>query len=283
MFIKRHHIGWLILIVLMVVLLSACADKSSESINENPGNTDQSPYLNELNELADGIYLKAKAGEYVEARERLELFADQMTRITYHGVTSTEGLNAFTQTVTDARKTYNRVKFSVDEGVISAAKLRLATDALIHKNQPMWLQYHQVLDKDTNQLKEAIQNRNSVEALDSLKTLHTHYLIIRPSVLITREAAIVQKVDSLFTFLTKQLTNEATNFTELDQGMTHLDSVVDELFGQVNSETSAPLLMEQETTKWTLILASIIITVLVYVGWRKYKVQQSISFKKYRN
>ena len=103
-----------------------------------------------MNQIADEMYKQTMDGQVTEARNKLMQMSDQIPKIHFEGITSVEGLNALTETITRAKRVYNAADYSPEEGQVAVAKIRLATDALSHKNQPMWLQYYKVLQNDTN-------------------------------------------------------------------------------------------------------------------------------------
>jgi sporulation protein YpjB len=270
----RNGRYWCLIImsVMIVIIVTSCARQSDGQAPTLVIPQSQQKSLRLLNDSAGSLYNHAKGGEYEEARMELDRFSDLLTTVSYKGITTLEGVNALTLTVVEARRIYNRVQLSEKDALIAATQLRLIADALTHHNNPMWLEYENVLKLDAEQLRGMIKMNNDVGSLEALKKLHNHYLIIHPSVIITRDVSLVEKVNSLFNFLTAELSQGKVNYTNVNQGINHLDDVLNELFGSKDSQTLVPLMIEQNNVIWTTFIASVIISSLAYVAWRRYKV-----------
>lgn len=266
---KRKRMPVLITGLLAAVVLfcggmySLAADKGGE-----PGRTEK---LRMLDEVASALYRAAKAGQPKEAKAALEQFADLMTRLSYSGVTSLEGLNALTSLVAESREVYNRVQFNEREALLAAAKLRLAADALSHREKPLWLEYRTTFERDAGRLKEAVGKGRQGEAKQALAVFYDHYLVIRPAVLISRSSELAEKLDSWFIFMNGLVSAPDFDAALAKEGAAGTDRLIDELFreGDLSAlagpgETGTPAL-------WAAMVCGAIVSVLVYVGYRKYK------------
>ncbi|MEX2416229.1 MAG: sporulation protein YpjB [Paenibacillaceae bacterium] len=272
MLINGRYWSLFIVSTIMFLMITGCARQSEGLAPALVIPQSQEKAFRLLNDSAESMYNYAKVGKYVEARMELDRFSDLLTTVSYQGITTLEGVNALTQTVVAARRIYNRVQLSEKDALISATQLRLIADALTHQNNPMWLEYEHVLKQDAEQLREMIKLNNDVGSLAALQRLHQHYLIINPSVIITRDVSLVEKVNSLFNFLTAELSRGKVNYSKVNQGMNHLHDVLNELFGSKDSQTLVPLMIQQNNVIWTVFIASVIISALAYVAWRRYKV-----------
>jgi sporulation protein YpjB len=259
-------------VVMFTFIITGCARQSDGLAPTTVIPQSQEKPLRLLNDSAKTLYNYAKTSQFEEARIELDRFSDLLTTVSFKGITTLEGVNAFTQTVVNARRIYNRAQLSEKDALTSATQLRLITDALTHNNNPMWLEYERVLKQDAEKLHEMVQSNNDVGSLAALQKLHYHYAIIHPTVTVTKDASLVEKVDSLFNFLTVELSRGKVNYTRVNQGMNHLPVILDELFGSKNSQTSVPLAIQQNNVIWTTFIASVIISALGYVAWRRYRV-----------
>jgi sporulation protein YpjB len=256
--------GLLAVTLLMIGSLSGFADgKDGE-----PGRDEK---LRLLDETAAALYRAAKEGKSEEAREQLERFADMMTRFSYGGLTSLEGLNALTSLVAESREVYNRVKFDERQALVAATKIRLAADALTHREKPLWLEYRQAFGKDADALGAAIREGRLDDARRTLAAFYDHYLVIRPAVLISRNASLAEKLDSWFIYMNGLLAAKDRDAGQLKAGAETAKQLVDELFGEGDAAASAGAGGASAPVRWAAMVCGAIVSVLVYVGWRKYR------------
>lgn len=261
------------LLAVVVSISAACSvSTSTNGQAAKPVDPEQIKRVEFLNQIADELYKQTMDGQVLEARNKLMQMSDQIPKIQFEGITSVEGLNALTETITQAKRVYNAASYSPEEAQMAVAKIRLATDALTHKNQPMWLQYHKVLQNDKTALLDAVNAGNQKEAIASFSNLSQHIAIIHPSLLISREPAAVERLDSLLTFLRKNVNSQPMATRQLISGLDQLGQIVDELFMK-NKEAIAfvPIADPRHPIIWSAGIGLIIVSVLTFVGWRMYK------------
>lgn len=262
-----------LLLAAVITISSACGvSTSTNGQAAKPIDPEQVERIAFLNQIADDMYKQTMDGQVTEARNKLMQMSDQIPKIHFEGITSVEGLNALTETITQAKRVYNAAAYSPEEGQIAVAKIRLATDALTHKNQPMWLQYYKVLQNDTNNLNEDVKANKQKEALANFGKLSQHIAIIHPSLLISRDAASVEKLDSLLAFIRTNLNSQPMSTRQLESGLDHLNHVLDDLFLK-NKDAIAfvPITDPRQPIIWSLGIGLIIVSVLSFVGWRMYQ------------
>lgn len=262
------------LLLAVVISISSACGVSTSTIGQaaKPIDSEQIARIAFLNQIADEMYKQTMDGQVIEARNKLMQMSDQIPKIHFEGVTSVEGLNALTETITQAKRVYNAAAYSPEEGQIAVAKIRLATDALTHKNQPMWLQYYKVLQNDTNILNESVKANKQKEALANFGKLSQHIAIIHPSLLISRDASSVEKLDSLLAFIRTNVNSQPMSVRQLESGLDHLNHVLDDLFMK-NKDAIAfvPITDPRQPIIWSLGIGLIIVSVLSFVGWRMYQ------------
>ncbi|MEW9698963.1 sporulation protein YpjB [Paenibacillus sp. SI8] len=263
----------LLLVVTVVCISAACgavtSSKSEAAVRDDP---EQIQKMEFLNQIADEMYKKTMDGQVPEARNKLLQMSDQIPKIKFEGATSVEGLHEFTETITQAKRVYNAVNYSPEAGQAVVAKIRLATDALTHKNQPMWLQYYKVLRNEINELEQAVKANQQQTAISSFNKFSQHIGTIHPSILISRQPAEVEKLDSLLTFIHGNLQKSPLPGKQLESGIERLQQVIDELFLK-NKDALAlvPLADPRQPIIWSLGIGLIIVSVLSYAGWRMYQ------------
>ncbi|OCT12799.1 hypothetical protein A8709_33310 [Paenibacillus pectinilyticus] len=263
----------MILVTVAILVLAACGKSASTAGQAaKPIDPAQVEKISFLNQIAEEMYTMTMAGQVAEARNKLTQISDQIPKIHFEGITSIEGLNALTETVTQAKRVYSAANYSATEGQIAVAKIRLATDALTHKNQPMWLQYYKVLLNDTQQMSEQVKSNNQSEAINEFGKLAQHIAIIHPSLVISRDASSVEKLDSLLVFLRTNVNSKPMPTQRLEMGIVNLNQVLDDLFMKHKDALAyVPLTDPNQPIIWSLSMGLIIVSVLSYVGWRMYQ------------
>lgn len=264
-----------ILLLLLCFLLPACSVILVAAAGSEV-QVDQSDKFKQMDEKAANLYRYTKEQRYEDALMELEGIKDLMTEVNYKGVTSLEGLNALTSLVTEASQQFHQLKPNHDQFLLAAAKIRLAADALSHKEKPMWLEYRSLFTASAKQIKSAIRDKNPSKAIEALQQFHKHYLIIKPAVHISRDPSLIVKLDSWFIFMKGLLSQSKFDYAKAQAGIAHTDELIRELFQSGEQVTTVPPLSNQQPYIWAALLATVIITVLVYVGYQKYKHDPSV-------
>ncbi|WP_166239422.1 sporulation protein YpjB [Paenibacillus turpanensis] len=270
----------LVVIVSLSILLSGCTTvKEPPDPRQNPADQidqEQAAAVNWLDRTAQSFYRTASDGNAQEAREQLQLLESGIRKLRFEGVTSVEGMQALTTVVSDAKRTFNSADFNVDEGFVRAAQVRLAVDALTHKSQPMWHQYYKVMKDDVRGLEKALETPEAVQLRELIVNADNHYRIIRPSVLISKSPTEAETMDSLFKALHTFSTQENSKPEQLKPIVGQLSSEIDRLFGKGTSDKDAFAPVNPPASPFMLIsiIGSIIVSVLTYVGYRRYQVER---------
>lgn len=277
MFVLRPF-SLLISTLILILMLTGCGQSEEDGLKRVPAE-DQQKRLTLMNQTAESMFRKVKLGNYMEARSDLLLLNDQMTRLSFEGLTSPEGMSALTNTMTDAVRVFNSVKLSPQDEQTTAIKVRLAVDALNHVHQPMWLGYQGVLTTDLNQLQQAAEQNKKSEALKAMDQLTLHYDIIRPSLLIAREASDVEMTDSLMVYLRGQLQAQNLQTQIIQEGIRNYKETLDYIFNKKASTAYLPITETSNDLYLTIFIGLFICSVLTYVGWRMFKVKDLLKPK----
>jgi sporulation protein YpjB len=279
MFVFLRDRKWILLIVLstLFIVTAACGAATNPANLQKGADPQQQRKLELLSKTADDMYRKAMDGQMMEARNALLQLSDQITHLPFQGAVSIEGLNALTAIVTQAKRAFNAAALSPNEGQIAAAQIRLATDALTHKNQPMWLQYDKVLRNDLALLTEAAKVNKEQEALKSFSNFNQHIYLIHPSLLISRDPSEVEKLDSLLSFVQTQMKKKPIAYQNVVMAAAQLQLTLDEIFDK-NQETTAylPIGDHKQPIIWALGIGAIISAILTFAGWRMFKGDHSM-------
>jgi sporulation protein YpjB len=269
--------------ILCTIVLGGCALNTSEAPKEQ-AQADQETMrqLEKLDMLADQLYRNVSEGDIIDARNTLIHLEAQLMEIRFAAVTSPAGAQALNETVQQGIRVFNAVKFSMDDGQLIAAQLRLAADALTHKEQPMWLQYYRVLQDDVDVLHSAVEKKNQPELLSILDRLSRHYAVVRTSALIQRDESQIVKIDSLFTFLKSQAVGGQPAYSELEGGTVQLKETINELFGKKDEAAYVPIGEAKRPIFWAFGLGTTILLALSYTLMRMVQYERYVITSKRR-
>lgn len=250
-------------VCLLLLLIAGCSSSTAQDKPDEKLNETEYKKMEKLNVTTEQFYTNVNEGKLEEARAGIVELNEKVTDINFHGAASPEGVKALMETMIAAKQALTPVKPSKNEAMVSAAKVRLAVDALTHPKNPMWLHYYKILKEDGIQLANAFEKQEKEPIDQALSQIMKHYEIIRPAVLINRESSEVIKMDSYL----KYLQNEP-NHSAIDQ----FDAMLNELFHHKSSTAYLDIEQQQQNPfVWTAAIGAIIVSVLGYVGWRKYQ------------
>ncbi len=255
-----------LMVIILSILFTGCSLNNKGKKVAVVDDTDIKKMM-QLNRLAEKIYADVNHNKIEEARKGIIDLSEQAINISFHTVTTPEGVSTLMETIVSAKQTFSAVQYSTIEGVIVAAKLRLATDALTHKKEPMWLYYYKILREDGNQLRYAIEDNDKIQITRNLDQIMKHYDVIRPAVMISRQPSEVRKVDSFLLYL-----NREPNVSNMEQ----FDVILNELFERKAATVYMEMSYPQNPFFITFVMASIIISILSFVGWRRYKYDKGL-------
>lgn len=248
-------------------------DKSATYIDETANQIDpqKMQQLKKLDETAEQMVREVMNGDILKARSLINDISDQVLAIEFSGISTVEGIEAFTSAIVQAKELMNAVQSEPARIQIAAAQVRLSTDALVHKHQPLWHEYYNRMRDDTEQLKQAIEKGQNI--LMAAQQLQQDYAIIRPAVLISYTPDINEKVESLLAFFIQQANRPEARLMETAH---ELSRTWDALFQKGDMSAYLPFMGEEQPVYWSLVIGSIIITILCFVAWRKYEAQMGI-------
>lgn len=275
----RRRFVWLAAAIVLSLALAGChheAEKETEvAITEA-----QRESMKQMDQVAEQAYQSAKAGDAEEARTRLVQLSILAAKLPYEGVTTLEGIQALSESISGAVHTLNAVTPREHEVLLSIVRARLAVDALNNHKQPMWMDFRPELAKDMQQIAHAAAARDRTAADEALLHWKEHSSLIRSAIIICNGPEAAVELDSMTAFLTNGI--EGAKWDELSSGMPQLTAGLDELFRprEGHEPTALPIAPTAEPPHpiiWSIALGSFIVGVLTYVAWRRYKGAQGIS------
>ncbi|MEK3886042.1 sporulation protein YpjB [Bacillus sp. FSL K6-3431] len=248
---------------LIIILLSFCLLTAGSTVAAKTVTT-----MSELDQLADESLQLTRFGRFEEAKGLIVRFG---TLFAEHGISENsftiDEIRVLTIAHDEALQAVTSVSMNPDDRVQKVLAFRLATDAVISKHQPMWLEMENQIIQSFKQVKSAALEGDNVLYNQALNEFLSTYSIIQPSLKIDISVEQVQMLDSKMTYLDKF----RTKFSEQGwaQELDKVESDIKKLFGQLNRDEIDP------SVWWVIIMtSSIIVTTLTYVSWKKYRGQK---------
>ena len=267
---------------------------SVTSMTENSVHTDKDKSirtLEQVNQLSEQLYSAANEENRQLAYSligRLETVAGDSV-IRRSGMV--QGWTAFDKSLEDAKLAIVQTGTS-SSWYRQAARLKLASDALLRPEAPLWLQYEQVLSDDENRLQQAWQSQQEGHAEAAVVFLH----IFREHIERFEVAALMQREASLLTNLKDRLdyTERLLHFTgeegnidpaSIPQSFQALSLAISDLFASSSVTSSitvqsAPGVMtasEYRAGREQLVImyiSAIVLGILAFAGWRRFTYEQ---------
>lgn len=234
--------------------------------------------MQQMNEAAEEAYQSVQSGDLERTKAKIAQLSVLSTKLSYEGLATVDGIQAITETITSAMRSLNAVSPDPMQVSMRVASVRLTVDALAHRQHPMWLDYRNPLTGDLERMAAAIEAQNDPEASVALGLWRGHISIVRPAIVVSRDAAEAVKLDSITAFLENSV--RTADWPGLKQAMPNLEDALGEVFREEDQETISPLWPTAEPPHpiiWSLSLGSFIVGVLTYVAWRRYTAEQGIT------
>jgi hypothetical protein len=112
-------------------------------------------------------------------------------------------------------------------------------------------------------------------ALQAFDQLSQHYKVIRTAVLLKSDPWKVERSDSVIRYASRILTANPPNAALWQGIITPLHEAMDGLFpGGKEAESAFVPTIAPPPWGWSAIMGSFIVTILTWVGWRRYRVDQ---------
>jgi len=238
--------------------------------------TDARNSITKLNETAAAMYRNVAGGNIFEARKQLAQMEKIIETTGFDGLT-VEGIEALTSSVVDAKRAFNSLTLPHDQAVLAAARIRLATDAVAHPKNPMWLQYYKIVTDDLDRIADSVNRHDANKIKLALQDLKQHISVIRPALLINRAPYQVEMVDSFLIFLQSQLSTIPVQAQTVDSGIKRFKAVVNDLFMKKEEPVYLPVVPNNNPWIGSIWIGLAILTALTYVGWKKYRAERDYT------
>ncbi|GAE04693.1 sporulation protein YpjB [Paenibacillus sp. JCM 10914] len=233
------------LLIFQAVLICVAAG-SYEEVWADPGSKEpeQSPAASiqakALNHEAEQLYRHVEEGNVQAVLDNLRRVTGIFESASFQGLTGVEGIHALAESIMEMKEATTRAVQEPQDWMISAGKLRLATDSLIRSKDALWLQYYKVIREDLQLLSQYASQQDKAGMKRAYDSLDQHYELIRPAIVIQRKPEEVNMLESWLSYAGGLVTSGEMSAVErvVAQG----EEMVNTLFGKKKDEQAlAPL------------------------------------------
>jgi sporulation protein YpjB len=233
---------------------------------------------NEFLVTAETLYDAVNRGNMEITLKSLRVIEYRFRTLPMNGIISVEGIAALADSITEMRRAVNAISPNEERWKAGAAALRLSADALARPDKPLWHQYRSILSEDVEALKKSLEEASAARiipasAILSLEKLAQHYSVIRTAVILKTEPSIVERSDSVLRYTERILKAEKPNAEMLKGLVPALHSAMDALFPGDRETTALVPPVAPPPWGWSAMMGSFIVTVLTWVGWRRYRAE----------
>lgn len=288
-----HVRKWLLVSVIAVMIaLAGCSsthDDERGSESEPGPDGAQLKAIKELNVTAEKMFQHTKADRPELARAELNALANQLERFRFEGIAGVEGMEALFEAIVAGKKEFSAVRYNRQSALMAAGKIRLAVDALEAGKKAMWLQHRALFQNDVKELRRAAADGDQEQLQQLMTRTTTHFSMIRAAVLLSRESTEVYAFESLLNAMSERMQTGAIG--DLRALIEHYATLSDGLFRSAAQTAQYPFPAEPPIENsagplvWTTTIGTVIVTVLIYAGWRRYRyeMEHGMPVKKERD
>lgn len=240
-----------------------------------------SPYkqLSRLDETATALYEAANSNN----RQAGFLYVQQLQQmiegdlINYSG--KIEGWAALKQDAKAIEQTLTS-SAAYPGWLMEAARIRLATDAIVRPDHALWLQYESIMLDDLSRVEKAWKRQTgdgAIAARATMNSLQEHAKRIEPAINMIHGSMHGAELNERIRYTNQLLESKPLNTINevmVNHSMKALKTAIIRMFDQSGRSEAVPAVAPLATANplsWTLFLGTIISAVLTYSGWRKYK------------
>lgn len=254
---------------------------------ESTGSNSSPKELNRFLKASEGLYEAVNKGKLEEALTGLFDVEQAFRSLPMNSITSVEGIQALAHNITELKRAAASVSPDQDKWRKSAAALRLSADALSHPASPIWHQYRTILIENVYRMKTVLGKKdtdtNAVvkEALEEFNLMTQHYYVIRTAALLQSEPWKIERSDSVVRYVSRVLSATPPNPLLWPSIIPQLEEAMEGLFPPNKSAESALVPpVAAPPWGWSAMMGSFIVTILTWVGWRRYRADPYIPAGK---
>lgn len=205
---------------------------------------------------------------------------------------SMEGLQALGEQLTLTKRSIAVANPDKQRLKTEAASLLLAAEAMANPSNPLWYDYRTVLAEDLSALRDTLsrgedragREADTISAGAAVSRLQSHYEAIRTAALFNTAPLVVMRSDNVLRYASIVIGSESSNLALAQGAIRPLSEAMFAMFpGPSDRQSAVVPAVPGASWGWTAMMGSFIVTVLTWVGWRRYKDEDVAGMKSKRN
>jgi sporulation protein YpjB len=236
-----------------------------------------------MDRLSQEIYQLTKDGKYSEAKKNLAELGVLFSEMKPPKGLSIEAINAISDTIIKAKRAFAAVQAEPNRLLWHALQARLVIDSLTHEKQPLWKNYYNSYQEHINKMMLLTAGRKTAEFSRAFAQNLQLYQTLKPAITVYASSQQVEILYSIYSFLLQETRKAEYNWEAISNALEELNRLVDRLFVGEDRSTFAPGIPPESPILIIALFASIVLTSLGYVGWKKYKAEQHAKKRKQRD
>lgn len=275
---NRRLLLLLCCLLLFAVWLSPAIAHAEGNNTALPKGNEREQKLAQFEQITEKLYRDMQDINLTDAPKQMELLIDSLEGLSFQGLTSVEGIHALAEVIMDTRGTLAEVNVDPEAWARSSAKLRLAVNSLAHQDKALWVQYYKVLADDLAGMTKSRAEGKRTVLREYFLSLQSHYDIVRPALIISRQPSEVNKFDSWLSYMGQISKDNSADDASLSRSLEQGEAALKELFGRKGADpVFLPIAGYRNPWSWTLLIGGWILLALVYTGLRKYQAYQNVE------
>lgn len=275
---KRRTAGWGIGLVVFFIMLAGCGWREN-TVQTVMKSGEGAQVVASLNSTAEQMYESITQGDETRGKKELERLAVSLQQIGIVDLATSHAAEALQEAMDEGQSLFASVgSKTAEDKERTAAKIRLAVDAIAHPQQPMWLQYDRLIRDDNHKLWSAAQSESPEAMIAAFNELLQHIARVRPALLLSKDIGDVGKLDHEIMAMRKELSRSDISGKRVQERLARLQRTVDSLWNQGEASTFLPVADPHKPIIWTLGIGSAIVLTLFYAAYRMYGLRrQAVS------
>ncbi|MEY4479950.1 MAG: hypothetical protein RLZZ267_628 [Bacillota bacterium] len=242
----------------------------------------QKDQVRQLNQTAKQLLITVQAKQPAQALKNIEALKGQLLALKYEGLTTIEGIQSLFAAVTRLQQTLLHVKPNFIQWENAAKSVVLAIDVLSHQAQPLWLSYEQKVSKSFHSLMQSAKQQNKVTIYQNWNEFKTVVALITPALEVQAKPNALDQWRAIQRYLQVRMEQTPIDFNGIIRIENEMNKLIRAIFNQDLHALANIVVFQNEHfhtwTYWSISIGAVILTVLTYVGYRKFK-YQSLSIR----